>query len=117
MWPVVLIVTFILLSGLGDAQGFIHSSRIWQGGRFVWAEALKSVLAFLFGIFMFWMALRYLGQFGIVSAEIQTLFWFGVTLVGVAVLSGRFVRWERPDQLVAVGVLAGIGWLLVRTGG
>ena len=117
MWPILLIIFFTLLSGFGDAQGFLHSSRIWQNGGFVWQEAVKSMSGFLFGIVMFWFGLRWLGQLGVVSAEIQTLLWFGVTIIGVALLSGHFARWERVDQAVAVAVLAGIGWLLFRSGG
>jgi hypothetical protein len=117
MWPILLIIFFTLLSGFGDAQGFLHSSRIWQDGRPVWSEVAKSMSGFLFGITMFWLALRWLGQLGVASAEVQTLLWFGVTIVGVALLSGQFARWERLDQVVAVAVLAGIGWLLFRTGG
>jgi len=74
-------------------------------------------VGFQFGVFMFWIALRYLGQFGVVSAEIQTLIWFGVTMVGVAALSGQFTQWQRMDQIGALCVLTGIGWLLFHTGG
>jgi divalent metal cation (Fe/Co/Zn/Cd) transporter len=45
---------------------------------------------------------------------VQTLFWFSATIVGVALLSGRILEWPRVDQLVAAGVLAGIGWLVYR---
>jgi hypothetical protein len=34
----------------------------------------------------------------------------------VALISGRLAAWRRLDQLVAVVVLLGIGWLLLRTG-
>jgi hypothetical protein len=117
MRPILLIIFFTLLSGFGDAQGFLHSSKIWQNGQFVWLEAVKSMSGFLFGIVMFWLGLRWLAQLGVVSAEMQTLLWFGVTIIGVALLSGQFARWDRLDQAVAVAVLAGIGWLLFRTGG
>ena len=117
MWPVIFVITFTLLSGLGDALGFIHAGRVWQAGQFVWREAVKSALGFQFGVFAFWIALRYLQAFGVVSTETQTLLWFGATIVGVAVLSGRFVGWHAIDQAVAIAVLAGIGWLLFRTGG
>lgn len=117
MSPILLIITFVVLSGLGDAQGFIHASKIWRGGQPAWAEVVQSTLGFQFGVVMFWLALRYLSQLRVVSAEVQTLLWFGVTIVGVALLSGSFVRWQRLDQLIAIGVLAGVGWLLLRTNG
>jgi hypothetical protein len=117
MWPVLLIIVFTVLSGYGDAQGFIHAGKVWQDGQFVWPEAVKSALGFQFGVVTFWVALRYLARYGVVSTEIQTLLWFGVTIIGVAVLSGKFIQWAWVDQLVGVSVLAGVGWLLFRTGG
>lgn len=110
-----LIVILTALSGLGDAQGFIHAGKVWQDGRFVWMEALKCVAAFQFGTIMYWLALRSLSTHGIVAVEIQTLFWFGVTIVGVASFSGQYQRWPVVDQVAALGVLAGIGWLLFRS--
>ena len=108
---------FTLLSGFCDAQGFIYASKVWQDDRFVWAEAFRSMLGFILGVTLYWLALRYLGQLGIVSAEVQTLLWFGMTIVGVALLSGRFAQWQLVDQIVSFGVLGGIAWLLFRTGG
>jgi hypothetical protein len=46
---------------------------------------------------------------------VQTIIWFGVTIVGVGVASGQFTQWRPTEQLVALGVILGIGWLLVRT--
>ena len=66
---------------------------------------------------MFRIALRYFAQYGVVSAEFQTLIWFGVTMVGVAALSGQFTQWQRLDQIAALCVLTGIGWPVFRTGG
>jgi hypothetical protein len=64
---------------------------------------------------MYWLALRHLGAQGVVAFEAQTLFWFGATIIGIAILSRQFVRWPLPDQIIAVGVLIGIGSLLRRT--
>ena len=115
--PIALVVLFILLSGVGDALGFVFSGRVWQDGQFVWTEALKAMLGFQFGVAAFWVALRYLRVLGVVAPEMQTMLWFGATIVGVALLSGRFAGWHIADQLVAAGVLLGIGWLLYRNGG
>jgi hypothetical protein len=106
-----------LASGLGDAQGFIHAARMWQDGRLVWRELLASALGFGVGIGSYWISVRDLVRAGVVSAEIQTLIWFGVTIVGVAVVNGRFRAWPAGDQAVAAGVLLGLGWLVLRTGG
>lgn len=115
MGSVTMVVVLTLLCGLGDALGFIHAGRMWQQGEFAWHEALKSALGFQFGIAMYWLALRELTARGVVSPETQTLVWFGATIVGVAALSGRLLRWHPADQAVALVVLAGIGWLLFRT--
>jgi hypothetical protein len=111
---VILIGIFTVLSGLGDAEGFIHASKVWQDGRFVWIEAVKCIAGFQFGMVMYWAALWKLGEIGVVAVEIQTLFWFVATIVGVALLSGRILRWPALDQGVALCVLAGIGWLMYR---
>ena len=112
----VLIGIFTLLSALGDAEGFVHASKVWQDGRFVWSEAVKSALGFQFGVVVYWLALWKLSSIGVVQVELQTLFWFAATIIGVALISGRILRWPAIDQLVAVGVLVGVGWLLSRAG-
>jgi hypothetical protein len=106
-----------LVCGAADALGFVHASRVWQAGRFVWREALMSAGGFQVGVVMYWIALRTLGAWGVLATEAQTLVWFAATIIGVAMLSGQFMRWQVLDQAVAVAVLAGTGWLLARTGG
>jgi hypothetical protein len=115
MGSVLELIVLTLLSGVGDALGFIHAARVWRSGAFVWPEAAKSGTSFLFGVAMYWLALRRLADWGVVSAEAQTLVWFAATIVGVAALSGRMVRWPALDQGVAALVLVGIAWLLFRT--
>lgn len=116
MWTLTLIVIFLVLSGIGDALGFVHAGKVWHDGRVVWAEAAKSALGFQLGAVCFWMALRHLQAVGIVAPETTTLLWFGATIIGVALLSGRFLGWHLAEQVVAVAVLLGIGWLMARTG-
>lgn len=115
MSSVVFIAVFTALSGYGDAEGFIHASKVWQNGRFIWREALLCIAGFQFGMLMYWLALWKLSDHGIVAVEIQTMFWFVATIIGVAVLSGRIVSWPPVDQAVAALVLAGIGWLMYRS--
>ena len=109
-----LIISITLLSGLGDAQGFIHAARMWDAGRIIWLEVGKSAVGFSVGIGMYWFCLRFLQDFSIISPEIQTIGWFSVTIVGVALFSGQFLQWRRIDQIVGVTVLFGIAWLLIR---
>jgi len=115
MNSLLVIAVFTLLSGIGDALGFIFASRVWRNGEFAWLEALKSACSFQFGVAMYWFALKGLASRGVVAVETQTIFWFGVTIIGVALLSRQTFRWPLLDQCVAIVVLAGIGWLLTRT--
>jgi hypothetical protein len=109
-----LIVGITLISGIGDSQGFIHASKMWQNGKIVWVEFGKSASGFGVGIGTYWLAVRHLKEFGVVSPETQTLIWFGVTIIGVALLNRQFFVWQRIDQVVAVFVFLGISWLLFR---
>lgn len=115
--PLICLVTLTLFSGLCDAQGFVYASRMWRDEMLVKTTAAKAGLWFLAGITFYFFSMRYLQQVGIVSPELQTLFWFAVTIIGVAVVNGRFVQWSGADRIVALLVLGGIGWLLLRTGG
>jgi hypothetical protein len=114
---VLLIIGLTTLSALGDALGFVHAANIWREGQLVWKELAKSAFGFGFGITMYWIVIRFLQQVGVVSAEIQTILWFGVTIIGVALISRKFFAWQTIDQAIAVLVYVGIGWLLLRTGG
>lgn len=112
-----LIISLTLVSGFSDSLGFMYATNVWQGEKLVWKELLKSGCGFGLGTTTYWAALRYLSGAGVVSSELQTVLWFGTTVVGIALLSGRFLQWRPLDQMVAVLVLVGIGWLMSRTGG
>ena len=114
--PVLLIIALTVLSGISDAQGVLHAARVWQDGKLIWGELGRSALGFSLGISLYWIAVRYMQAIGINAPEIQTIIWFGVMLVGVALISGQFFGWPLREQIVAVAVLAGIVWLSIRTG-
>jgi hypothetical protein len=116
LFPVLMVAFFTVLSGIGDTYGFSHASDMWEEGKLVWAEMLKSASGFLVGFVTYWFAVRFLREMGVVATEVQTLFWFGVTIFGIALLSGKFFTWHRIDQIVALAVLLGIGWLLFHAG-
>lgn len=109
-----LIVATALLSGLGDSQGFVHSANVWQSGKFVVVECVKSAAGFAVGIGSYWLCIRYLKACGILAPETQTLLWFAATMIGVALASGECLRWRVSDQAVAMAVLLGLGWLVCR---
>lgn len=114
---IIVIVALTLFSGIADAQGFIHASTTWVNGKIIWTEGLKSLLGFAIGAVCYILVINYLKQVGIVSAEIQTIVWFTVTIIGVALFNGKILHWQIIDQIVALAVIGGVAWLLVRTGG
>jgi hypothetical protein len=113
---VLMVLLFTVLSGLADGQGFLHAARVWDAGRPVPLEILKSSLGYAAGVVCYWFAIRYLNRLVAVSPEVQTLGWFAATIVGVALFSGSFLKWRPGDWLLGVAVMAGVGWLMVRTG-
>ena len=113
---VLIILGLTLLSGFGDAQGFFHGSRMWANGKLVSPEAIKSALGFVFGTTSFLIAIKYIYEIKIVSPEIQTISWFVVTMVGIAILSGKFMHWSLIDQVIGIILVIGVLWLLIRTG-
>lgn len=111
---ILFIVALTILSGISDAQGFVHASSAWSGGKILWSELVKSLIGFSIGAVSFIIAANYLRQVGIASAEIQTIIWFVITIVGVAVVSGKFLHWPGFDQILALVALVSIGWLVIR---
>lgn len=114
--PAVVVVALCFVSGLADAQGFLHASRIWQADRLLWPELGKSAFGFSAGIGSYWLSLRFMQRLGIAVPEVQTAIWFAVTIISLAVASGSFSKWPVTDQFVACFVLVGLGWLLIRSG-
>ncbi len=110
-----LVTGFTVLSGIFDSLAFTYAANMWKDGRLVGSEAAKSATSFLVGMLMYWGAVRYLSEAGIATAEVQTTLWFVVTIVGVAVLGGRFFHWQPLEQCVAISLLFGLGWLISRT--
>lgn len=110
-----LIVILTLLSGFCDGQGFLHASNIWNEKRFIWPEATKSALGFSLGTGLYWICIRFLNEVKIISPELQTIVWFSMTILSVALFSGTFLHWQRMDQIVGVLVFLGVFWLLIRT--
>ncbi len=115
LWLIIIVLT--VLSGIGDSQGFVHAAKVWTNDKLVWSEVGKSALGFAVGISLYWIVIKYMNTAGIAAPEIQTLIWFSITILGVAILSRNFFRWQTVDQIVGIAVLVGVGWLMVRTGG
>jgi hypothetical protein len=109
-------IVFTILSGLGDAQGFIHASKIWDNGKLILKEVGKSSLGYAIGIILFWIALRFLNELGVTSSGMQTIIWFAATIIGVALIGGDFYRWSTIDKGLSIVVVALMGLLMYRTG-
>jgi hypothetical protein len=109
-------VGLTLVSGVGDTYGFVHATGAWRGGALVVSELARSAIGFAVGIATYWLVVRYLAELGVRSTTLQTLGWFAVTIVGVAVVSGDVARWSPINQVIAGAVVAGVGWLLVNAG-
>ena len=114
--PAMLALALTVLSGLADAYGFVHASRIWRGDLIHFGELGRSSLGFALGLAAQLLGLRYLNRLGITVAEIQAIAWFAVVIIGVAVLNRTVIDWAGSDRLVALGVVCGLGWLIIRTG-
>ena len=83
---VLILLAATLACGAADALGFVHAARVWQGGQFSGRHALMSAACFQVGVAMYWIALRTLSAWGVLSTEAQTLVWFAATIIG----------WPRP---------------------
>jgi hypothetical protein len=110
-----IVLVLIVLSGFADSLGFVYAAKIWERDTLSWPALGKSFAGWWIGISLYVVALRYLARLGVTSAEMQTAVWFAMTIIGVVIFSGRFFSWPRLEQAVAILVLTGLGWLLVRT--
>jgi|SRR3989344_1896265 len=114
---VLVIILLTVISGIGDAYGFTHAAKMWVGGILKLSSLLNSAQGFLLGITSYWLSVKFMQDVGILSAEIQSLIWFTVTILGVVLLNGEFIHWRMIDKIVAGSVLVGMSWLLVRIRG
>jgi len=116
MINVVAAVVFTLTSGVLDAFGFVHASRAWRHDHVVMREVGWTFAYFLAGIAAYLFVVRHLSRLGVTATELQTLMWFGVTVLGVAVIQRSLGDWTNADRLVALVAVASVGWLVSRYG-
>ncbi len=108
------IVALTVLSGLTDAHGFVRTARAFQQSAIVTADLAQAIIFFGLGHITYFFAVKELMDIGVDAPEIHMLFWFGVTIVGLALLSGRVTAWAGIDQAVGAIVVLGICWLIFR---
>lgn len=110
-----MVLVLTISSGVMDALGFVYAARAWPGGRLDLKLATTSFLAFAAGLSLYIVAVRFMQSFGLHGVSLQAAIWFVVTAIGVAAMDGSVLQWTRMQQLVAVGIVAGLGWLIATT--
>ena len=107
-----LVLVLTVTSGVMDARGFVYAGRAWPDGNLYWTAVGRSMLAFLAGISLYIGAVRFMQAMGLNAVALQSGIWFVATAIGIAALDGTVVQWTRLQQLVALGVIAGLTWLI-----
>jgi|SRR5688572_23493469 hypothetical protein len=110
-----LVLVLTILSGLMDARGFVYAARAWPEGRLDAKLATASMLAFFGGLSLYIVSVRFMQAFGLHGVALQSALWFVVTAVGVAAMDGSVIAWTRAQQIVALGLVAGLAWLIATT--
>ncbi|MFT3904927.1 MAG: hypothetical protein QM718_01295 [Steroidobacteraceae bacterium] len=110
-----MVFALTVLSGIMDARGFNFAPQAWNQGQLRPSMALLAIGCFLAGLMLYIVAVRFMQVLGVGSAAIQTAIWFVVTAIGVGALDGSVGQWTRLQQLVALLVVLGLGWLVVTT--
>ena len=64
--------------------------------------------------FRYWLGLRFIDASGVTSASVQTLIWFVITIIGVAVLSGDIKEWDVGSYMLAAVAIAAVAGLLIK---
>jgi hypothetical protein len=107
-----LVLVLTVTSGVMDARGFVYAGRAWPEGNIDWTAVGQSMLAFFAGISLYIGAVRFMQSMGLNAVALQSAIWFVATAIGIAALDGTVVQWTRLQQLVALGVIVGLAWLI-----
>ncbi len=108
----ILVLILTVLSGLMDARGFVYAGRAWPGGHLSWPAVGLSMLAFFAGIALYIGSVRFMQSVGVNAVALQSGIWFVATAIGIAAMDGTVLQWSRPQQLIALAVMAGLAWLI-----
>ena len=115
--PIVAALIFLTaLSAFFDARGFVYAAETWRDGSVVPKAVAYSMLNFLGGVALYIASIGLLQRLGVQSATMQTLFWFAMTIIGIAIMDGTIAGWSVAQKVVGVAVAVGISWLLVSAG-
>lgn len=96
-----------------EAYGYTFSFRAFKNDF----DVKMLYLAFSWyavGIWVDFLALFIMSKTSLYVPELLAMIFMVCTIVGIAILSGQFFTWKVIDQMVGVGVVAGLGWLTYR---
>ena len=79
--------------------------------------ALASLAAFVLGVSLYVLAVRFMQGIGIVGVALQSAIWFVVTAIGIAVMDGTVLQWTRLQQATAIAIAVALAWLIATTSG
>ena len=108
-----MLVILTTISIFGDSWGFIWSDRAWTRNTVNWRAVGYSFLSYVVGVVAWIFIIKYIKQVGNVAIEIQTAGWFLLTMIGVSVVAGDFMRWSMLDKMLAIITLV-IFTILIR---
>jgi hypothetical protein len=111
----VLLVSLTVASAFGDSRGFIWSYQAWAKPSVDWRYIGLALLGYGFGIATWLFAVKYLRQVGGLGVSSQATAWFLLTIIGVAVATGEFVRWPLLDKSLAILCIGSFAVLVYRT--
>ncbi|MFL6548990.1 MAG: hypothetical protein ACJ8OJ_09870 [Povalibacter sp.] len=115
---VVLIAALFAITALSayfDAKGFVYAAQSWRSGSIVATTSLLSLINFIGGVTLYILSIGFQQRLGVQSAAMQSMFWFAMTVVGIAILDSTITDWSIAQRTVGAVVTVGIGWLLVST--
>lgn len=107
------LIALTAASAFLDAKGFVYAARAWREGSLDWRIGAISFSFTMAGVALYIFSIGLHQKLGIQSAAVQSVFWFAMTVIGIALLDGSIAQWSWAQRFVAAAVSVGIGWLLV----
>lgn len=111
MITIIIAIVITITAALVEARGYVLSFAAFSNGNVnIWQLGV-SLLWYILGILIDYIALYTLSQSKIFIPELLSTIFMLSTIVGIALLSGQFFQWQLIDKIVAVLVAMGLVWL------
>jgi hypothetical protein len=107
------IIVLTALSAFFDAKGFVYAAQSWRDGALVPRAVGLSLINFFGGVALYIGSIGFQQRIGVESAAMQSILWFAMTVIGIALMDGTIGHWSMTQRAVGVAVTVGIGWLMV----